>query len=749
MSLRRRINGRTLLCLDGKAGNPVMYSPVHMGKVEAEPMWRAGTDRFIRHDVDVYLMTVPQRWEQKFDLNNFWEGDTISETPLHLEPAELDKGPEFVLERDPNAWVMIRFSPRPPTSWIERHPDQMVLMENEKRGFKRTTPSLASALFNEMSGRFCRAFVRYCESRPWAERCIGYVDYQLAEGTHGPLSGAMLYDFSPVMTERWRAWLTERYGSDAALRRAYGDDSLSLETVAVPRDRLRGPLPDAVALPYWQDARENRPLRDYLELMRELYRAQLLAHVAGAREGAGPDKLLLYDTFKLPMQGWSNHGFFSLETSWPILYAENLAGSGNMDVSVVLDMPEFDGLATPYDYQVRGAGGVFEPEGIADSVALRSDKLFFVEQDIRTYAGGVHNCGMMRNLQEFQAVTWRDLATALTRGFMNYMCDHNADYYSDAPMHEVVARQCEVLRESHAWPHETVPGVAMLLDERAVLETNGSGHVLNEAVMWEQKIGISRCGVPYRIYLLDDLKRDDFPEHAVYYFPNLYRVDDQRLALLREKVLRNGHVVVWGPGSGISDGETVDAAHAARLTGFSFSLQRVNYQRRVQICDFQHPVTEGLPADTIFGGASSYGPILYPTDGHALGWAWSKFGGDDVGLALKSFGRGAGTAQAGDPRGAGDYAAVFTTAVPLPAGLWRGLARFGGAHVYCEESDIVLADSSLVALHSLKSGLRTLRLPGPRRVTNLITGERLEGVHETVECRLNAPETVFFRLEHP
>jgi hypothetical protein len=142
----------------------------------------------------------------------------------------------------------------------------------------------------------------------------------------------------------------------------------------------------------------------------------------------------------------------------------------------------------------------------------------------------------------------------------------------------------------------------------------------------------------------------------------------------------------------------------------------------VQVCNFTHAITAGLPSDTIYGNAVSYGPILYPTDGMTLGWAWSKFGGDDNGLALKSFGKGA-RSEANGTVGAGDYAAVFTTAAPLPADLWRGIARFAGAHVCCEENDVVMADTSLLALHSLKSGPRRLLLPGPRRVTDLISGQ--------------------------
>ena len=36
----------------------------------------------------------------------------------------------------------------------------------------------------------------------------------------------------------------------------------------------------------------------------------------------------------------------------------------------------------------------------------------------------------------------------------------------------------------------------MILDDHAVLETNGAGNYHNEAVMWEQRMGLARCGVP-------------------------------------------------------------------------------------------------------------------------------------------------------------------------------------------------------------------------------------------------------------
>ena len=723
----REHNGRPLIFIDGEPRNPAMYSALDLGRPSAEPVWRQAAERFTEHDMDIYLVGVPHRWEEKFEKNNFWNGETISSEPLWCSERQIDKGPGFVLEHDPDAYVMIRFSPRPPANWYQMHPDHCVVND---AGERMDYPSMASLFYAEQAADFCRTYIRYCESRPWAARCLGYINYHLCEGCFGPVTASWRFDHSPVMQEHWRQWLTEKYKDDRALREAWGDESIRLEGVEVPFDKLRGTVPEVAAFLYWQNASKNQPLRDWLLMTRDLHHRNMRLIFHASHEGA-PDKLLLHDCFKVPMQGWNNHGFFNPDTSWPVFFPEHISSSGLMHVMSLVDEKGFDGLCTPYDYQVRGAGGVFVPEGAAESMTLRG-KLFFVEQDIRTYCGGFGHYGTMRDMQEFKALMWRDLAAALTGGFMNYFCDHNADYHAEPEMHGIIERQVQVLHESRGWPHETVPGIAMILDDEAPLETNGGGHVFNETVMWERRTGIARCGVPYRVYVLDDLRQANFPEHRVCYFPNMYRVDDERLALLQEKVFRDGKVIVWGPGSGISDGCTIAAEHASRLTGFEFSFEAVNYQRRVQIERWDHPVTASLPADCIFGGPLSYGPVLYPTDGFRLGMAWSKQGKQDCGLAVKDF---------------SDHTAVFTAAVPMPADLWRGIARHAGAHIWCETSDILLADRSVVALHSLKPGARTINLPNPCRVTDLISNELVSENTAKIDFELDGCDTRVYRME--
>ena len=668
----------------------------------------------------VYFISpqVTDKWPE----TRFWIGDRIDSKPLVPGPPDLfdlDEQAEHILKGAPDAWIIVRYSLFPPESWGQLHRGEYFIADDGSVG---RVPSLASDEFFNAANRFSAALIRYCESRPWANRVIGYANFGVLEGTHEPAAKGWLYDHNPLMVKRWREFLKSKYGS-------------GFENADVPRDKLRGPVPEVSNLLYWQDRKSNRELRDYLELQRELFLASLNLFGRGMQSAVNRKVLFLHDALKQTMLGWSNFGFFNYpgggkEYSWPFAYPEYLASSGSMGVTGLLGAPGFGGLITPHDYQARGIGGVYEPEGSADSTVLRG-QYFFTEMDTRTYQRTANEIGLARNDREYAANTWRNLATGWTRGFNSYWMEFGAGWFDPPGIRQVIRRQVAAIRESLDWPHQTVPGIAMILDDTAVLETNGAGNYFNEAILWEQKMGLARCGVPHNIYLLEDLALDSFPKHRVYYFPSLFRVDANRLELLRRKVFRDGNVVVWGPGSGISDGERIGTNSATRLTGFQFEMINANAPRRILISNFEHPITRGLAADTVIGGPLAYGPVMMPTDGTELGLAWAKGGYNHMGMSVKRF---------------DEYTAVFMTAVNLPANLWRNLARYAGAHVYSESNDVLVADSSIVALHSIQSGAKRIRLPGTSRVRDVITGREIGSGLREIVFDLVAPETRVFLL---
>lgn len=727
--------GRPTLTTNGVPVSLAAYSPSgHWNRAR----FVRQVSHFLKQPANAYFISagraVPKPGEpDDFYATPLWHGDSVSNTPMTEFMCSPDIQSAAILADQPEALLFVRFGLHEPASWRRLHAQDLVVTE---AGETLQVPSLASEAYWEASARYAAAVIEYAESRPWAHRLAGYANFMRMEGTHEPMISYALFDHGPAMTARWRSYLRENYGTVDRLRAAYRDESITFETMSVPCDRLRGKAADISALNYWQAADSNPQLRDYLLLQRNLYHAgfrRIAAASQAALQRLGRKRVLVYDSHKSTMQGWDNIGFFGAKNAWQHAYPELLSGSGNMDVAQLFDLPGMDGLINPHDYQARGPGGVFEPEGVADSAVLRG-KLMLCEMDTRTWAG-TDPIAPARDAQEFAATTWRNLATALTRGFTPYWMDVHQDWFAPAELQPVIRRQIEVLKEAVRWPHETVPGIAMIIDDAATLETNGDGRYLNEAVLWEWKAGLARSGVPVRIYLVDDLALPNFPKHRVFYFPNLFRVNEARLALLRNKVLRNGHLVVWGPGSGISDGQHVGTNAATRLTGFAFDLIDVNYPRRTLLSTVEHPLTQGLSPATILGGPLAYGPVLFPKDGLSMGVAWTQLGRNQSGLAVKTC-----TAHDGTT-----WTSVFSTTVGLPAGFWRNCARMTGTHVWCESDEIILADRSVVAIHSLTGGKRTLRFPEASDVIDLLSNTPIAtGVRE-ITCDLTSPGTRVFR----
>lgn len=727
-------SGRPVITIDGKPHGLPTYSPISW---RPDFLQKSGPP-FFKDGIEAYWLALSDRkapctWGE----SPFWHGDEIRDPKPDEFAVDPDAQARFILEGDPGAWLLIRNLPVTAPSWNELHPDQLFLDEEGKR---HNVPSFASTSWWESSAAAGAAGIRFCESRPWADRVIGYwfgLDY---EGTPPWLFEGKLFDHSPVMTARWRDWLREKYGTMEALRTAYADESLDFETIQVPRDRLRGRTEEVAAIRYWEAGPQHQPLADYLELMGLLFR-QGASHVFQTLRAATPEpRLILTDAFKQAMAGWQNFAFFNPSFPYPLAWPETIAGAGNQGVAELLDNPALDGVITPLDYQLRGVGGITEPEGIVDSVVLRG-KAFFAECDIRTYHDNVEkgSYGTARDLAEFQAINWRNIATALTRGFNPYWMDIVGDWYGDPAIHRTIARSAEVLRESASWPHTTVPGIAVIIDDRSVLDTNANGSFLHQSILGDLKTGLSRCGVPYRIYLLEDLALDQFPEHRVFYFPNLFKATPEKLALLKAKVFHDGHLVLWGPGSGISDGKTIGVDSAAELTGFSFDWLDINDPRLVQITDFDHPITATLSEDTFYGSPLAYGPLMTPSDGRQLATCHGRSGKYREGLSIKDF-----RTSPLDPSG---WISLFSATAPLPASLWRNIARFAGAHVYSETNDILLASREVVGLHSIKSGPKEILLPEMMNVRDLVSGESM-GNLDRIAFNLNAPETRVFGLQN-
>jgi hypothetical protein len=704
--------------------------------------------------VRVYHLT-PWHYQSQYGQSRFWTDEDVYPSPP--PPAEdgvltLDRQAEYILSRVPDARFIVRLNTYAPKAWMDKNPGEL---QTDGDG-KTYEPSWASQKYLDGIRGHYTNLVHWVEAQPWGDRVLGYFVLPYGEGgTILSISGHF-FDHSAAMQRAWHEWLQQEYSSDAALQAAWGDDKVLRATTPIPDDAtLRAKIE---AQPTWPDPAAFRRERDYVRLQQELFARYVQALTRPIKAAAGRNVLVALDAMKQPMLGWQHNEAFFGEgrnmSSFSIF-----AASGSLGVGPLLDLPSLDGLVTPADYTARGMGFAPESEGLSDSLVLRG-KSIFVENDTRTWLAKETRqdktppLGSFLTPQEVRAGLLRNSGQVLSRGLFTYWMDISNGFYNDPAIQREVQLDKGVLTRGASWPHrETQHAIALIIDDESPLYGDYTTGFNQLAVLRQRIEGLALTGIPYRIYLLSDLKKDNFPDYRCYLFPNLFKVDDEVLALLKRKVFRDGHIAIFGPGTAITLARTNSARGAERVLGIPMKLHEGVSSRRVRLMPGA-PALQGA-TQLLYGDSYAYGPILAPdraklatANTQVLGELVSSWQVNAPGLVLKEFGRGAAGNGNKSTRGVGDYAVVFSAAMPLPSSLLRSLARYGGCNLWAEEGTVVSASDSIVSLHTTVSGPHTIHLP--RRYAKIIdgtTGRLLLRNADEIRLKTSAPETRVYFLE--
>ncbi len=734
--------GRPVFVFNGQpisqaiASDPVVWiKPLAHSKPE---MWIERCRLFRESGVHNYSIN-PVHWTTDGRNNRFWvgEGQYITPDPNDAEYG-IEKQAAALLEIDPDARLWVRFGDTVPPAWVAANPDEIQRnYSGEERPWFSPQPSLASEKGLADLCTFVQHFLRFCEAQPWAERLFLYSYCPGGEGIPNLNVSGMVFDTCPAMQRAYRDYLMRAYGEEASLRQAWGDPEVSFETLRVPTDaEWRA---DLAQVEHWPRPDQLTRYRDYFHLMRGLFLRWYRGIIGATQETIQGVVPFGIDMCKQHMLGWQHNLFFS--GIGPVAeFLDVFSAGGSIDVGELLDDPGLDLLWTPADYTARSVGYGWEAEGMNDSMLLRG-KTLIIENDSRTFSptGGEHTTqGAFDTVEEVRAGLLRNAAWCLTRAGMDEWGLGGGSYFDNPLVQEHGIVPCTRLLDlAPSIPHrETEHAIAMIVDDTAPWLEDGTSGYENLACIWQRVLGLSHCGIPYRIYLLSDLEKENMPAYGAYYFPNLFEMNEQRLELLQRQVLADGRLAIFGPATGISSGKELSAEWATRLLGVEMEMVPDKQALRRVILQGPHPIAQALPASLTYGEGLGYGPILIPAKGavesagaQRLGWATGYWQVNRPGLFVNN---------------RGTHKVAWTSALPMPAGLLRELARWGGCHVWCEEDDVVYASDTVAAIHTVKAGPRRLALPTARPVWDLLSGEKLGESLSAIDLELATPETRVF-----
>lgn len=680
----RQYRGKPTIHVDGEPMAPFFYALTHA--YGGRWSWEEVPARNLKlyGDLGVRLFQVDLYFE-----DIYYEQDG----PLDMEKAR--RQVRGVTDACPEACVVVRVHVNAPFWWNEAHPEECTRYadtevedcsygppDNNEDGDTRNSlrASLASQRWIDEATDLLKDFCRQLADSPEGASVIGiHVCWGIFGEWHYWGFIGHDPDTGPVMTEHFRGWLREKYGTDEALQEAWGTDDHTLDTATVPGTDERAN--DRTF--FLRDPAAERRVIDYLECQHEVVVDDMLHFCRVVKE-----------TWPRPVLVGVFYGYFHRT------FGRNATG-GHLCIERVLESPWVDYLSSPQAQNVEsnGPGGVGHSRGIVDSAVLHG-KLWLDEIDDgrhqETYEPGKAGHTRFEADPKYIPVLRRNVVHPLTRGIGFWYYDFGVRLsrgWWDHPVY--LERIAEDRRFAERNLHRELghpADVLLVFDMESFYYLRDRWHLLRIWLVNEVMADVGRSGAVADSIYLFDLPRVDLSRYRAVVFVNTLCMTADQREFVRSTVACAGRTLVWQYMPGIVDGKRLDPAMTAGLTGID--LEPVDGRPKPTLC-------LDLP-----GGPSvereCWEPIepLYTLTGDVEALGTLK-GSGAVLVGRKDF---------------GDHVCLHAVMPVLGPGVFRAIFREAGAHIYNDHDDALHAGCGVVWLHTVAGGPRTLRLRNGREV---------------------------------
>jgi hypothetical protein len=685
-------HGAPMLFMDGCPTFAAIYLTVRNFRDPGVPWQRdLGFESFRDAGFHFYSIELPVRFDEAYD-------PSTGEFPL--EAFGRLAGLKRYAELDPEARFLLRVGVEPrgaDSAWVRQHLGECEVLEPRAKG-TYLTPSYASEAWLRDAGKFLRALIRFIYERGLSEHILGYLvcGGDSAEWVKvGPMED-WAGDYSAPMQAAFRAWLRDRYAGDVqALRSAWADPNVDYQQDLVPSPAEQGNSD----LFLFKDPRRRRRAIDHFQCLAHIVARDIDRLCGDAKEACHREHLAGVFYGYLQEMIWNN-GFFGQRLADADVAHSAAARSGHAGLKEVLASPNVDFLSSPYSYGFRGVGG----EGGFMSPQARvqaAGKLWISEEDMRTHLWPANSFyGQTRNTRETAEVLKRQIANIITHSAGAWWCDWGkatGEGYAEPELIEVFRRSLELGKHHLSLPDRSSPAeVAIVIDAESSFyrSTVNSFDIPN----WRNRAwGIARMGTPVDFVLLSDLLDGRAKDYKLYFLMNTFHFSQAERARIKSLLRRDGKVALWMYAPGFVD-EDLSVDHCHDLTGIRLRMTERQWGASIYISKFDHPITRQLPTSTFWGTEMRLGPLFTVDDPDAvtLGTVVINQGRCEPGFVVQE---------------REDWASVYSAAPNIPPGVLKELARYANVHIYCESEDVLYADRAYVALHTVRGGVKTIRLP--------------------------------------
>lgn len=641
--------------------------------------------------------------------------------PGHYDFSRMDYRIQEVLDADPQAYVVVRIQSQSmsPAWWVQANPDAVLRFagrrnDQDMHPIPHQTiryPSLASRFWDEAGIPALQALAAHVQKQSYASRIAGYLPtaYNSNEWFVRSYDVRQVADLCPAMQEAFRSHLSRLPGDHRSCNlpdryeRGEGDHGYLLD-------------PDP--------SRSKFPVVEYYRFVNTLCAQTILKVTRTLRHAHAPDKIIV-GTF----YGYS-HGLANF--CW-------LPDSGHLALARLLETDGPDFVASPLDYFSKNAreevaGGFRWAQGTAPDSAALAGKGYFGEDDIVPIDyGNPRGCwSSAADPEEDADLIRNNFNFTLCKGQFQWWYDLHGHWW-ESPTRLAAVEQCSRLaKRALEKDRSQLAQVAVVVDERSSWYMT-LDPVLQRSMFWENFFhSFGQIGAPVDLLMLSDLSKADLSRYRAVFFPSLTALDDAQRARV-DRLKSDGRTLVFYQVGGMVNpdaGEPISVRHISALTQIEVSEAPTLFQMRLTT-GTDHPIVQDAE-DRAFGIHAEKLISLHVSDLDAIPLAYYN-GRGTVGMAVKSF---------------PEWRSIYCAVPCMPHAVVRNIIKLAGVHIYSDAPDVLYANASYVGVFAKqRDGIRTIRLPAPRRVTEMYSGKVIasEAV-SAFDVDMKALKTYLFEL---
>lgn len=700
----RPYQGKPGLYINGKPVYPMFYSLTDCpgGCWSWESLPQSSLKRFA--DTGVRLFQVDLFMEHVWP-----EEDVFDITPMQ-------KQVQGVLKICPEAAVVVRLHVNAPRWWMDLHPEESVQYAGVTLREENTFPavrriidddlepvqrnSMASDLWRETMSQ---KLARFCEEFSKTEEGNSLIGIHLACGVFGEWHYWGFFDYLPDvsqhMTEHFRRFLKERYQTDHALQKAWGQPEAALCDAKVPEAALRERTLDGI----FRDPIQERQVIDYFE-------CQHMCIVDRIEEFS-----------KIVKDHWPRKLLTGVFYGYYFSMFDRMANGGHLEPERLLSSPYVDYLSAPQAYyeNFRDMGECGISRGMLDSCRLHG-KLFLDEMDQATCLDQLRTERGFKDrnptISDTISIVRRNVFSSYLKGmglwFYDFGPTNVCGWWDDPEILEDIHALHTLLAERYDLPLRELAQVLLVYDTKSfyhLASTPGQDPITDVMAVNRSSSEAYRAGAMIETVYFSDLEKMDFSRFKVVIFCNTCRMTQAQKRLVKEKIACEGRHLVWFGPAGYTDGKENRDEFVQECTGIRLVRTPLTEPPQIQ-------TNEG----ELFGAGKEYAPFFTVDDSEAETLGYHCQTGKPAFVRKKQDG----------------YTAWYASLPLNKRQLFQTIFRQAGVHLYSLQGDVYYDTGNLLMIHTKDGGKRQvllqnqtqidLELP-PRSTTfyDAKTGERM------------------------